>query len=117
MATDMAAIANSGPFKAKKNDTEKMLEDFNMYMEAFKNFLTVTDNAGVGQKKKRALLNAAGGQDMVYLFKHIGKVLEAATFDEAITTICTEITAQTNQAMMRYKLFKDMSKGNQPFSK
>ena len=31
MATDMAAIANSGPFKANEKNLEKMLEDFNMY--------------------------------------------------------------------------------------
>ena len=71
MATDMAAIANLGPFKTKKKDPMKMLEDFNMYVEAFTNFLTVTDNAGAGQEKKKALLKSAGGQDMVYLFKHI----------------------------------------------
>ena len=32
-----------------------MLEDFNMYIEAFKDFLTVMDNAETGQEKKKAL--------------------------------------------------------------
>ena len=53
---------------------------------------------------------------MLFLFKHIGKVPEAATFDAAITAIHGGITGQTNLAMMRYKLFKDISQGNQPFS-
>ena len=70
------------------------------------NFLTVTDNAGGGQEKKKALSKSAGGQDMVYLFKHIGKVPDAAIFDACITMIHVGITAKTNQAMMRYKLFK-----------
>ena len=69
MATDMSAIAKPGPFKAKKNDLEKMLDDFNMYIEAFKDFLIVMDNAGAGQEKKKALLKTAGGQAIVYLFK------------------------------------------------
>ena len=66
MATDMADIANLGPFKAKKKDPEKMLEDLDMYIEAVTNFLTVMDNAKVGQEKKKALLKSPGGQD-IYL--------------------------------------------------
>ena len=31
-----------------------MIDDFNIYIEAFKDFLTVTDNAGAGQEKKKA---------------------------------------------------------------
>ena len=112
MATNMAAIANLGPFKAKKKDPEKIPENSNIYMEAVTNFLTVTDNARAGQEKKKALLKSVGGQDMVFLFKHIGKVPDDTVFDAAITMIRGGITGQTNQAMMRYKLFKDMSQGN-----
>ena len=87
-----------------------------IHIEVFKNFPTVTDNAGAGQEKKKALLKAAGGTDMEYLLKHIGKVPDDATFEVTITTICAGITGQINQAMMRYKLFKDIPQGNQPFS-
>ena len=116
MATDMVAIANPGPFKVNKKDLEGMLDDFNIYVEAFKNFLTVKDNARAGQEKKKALLKLAGGLYMVYLFKHIEKVADDAAFDAANMTIRAGITAQTNQAIMRYKLFKDIKKCNQPFS-
>ena len=92
MATDMAAIVNPGLFRAKKKNSEKMLEDFKMYMEAFTNILIVTDDAGAGQEKKNALLNPADSLNMAYLFKHIGKVPEAAKFDEAITTVHAGIT-------------------------
>ena len=65
-----------------------MLEDFNLYMKAFSNFLMVTDNAGAGQEKKKTPLNSVGGQDIVFLFKHVGKVPDGATFDAAITVTC-----------------------------
>ena len=50
MATDMAAIVNPGPFKANRKDPEKMLNDFNLYIEAFSNFFTVAGNVGGGPK-------------------------------------------------------------------
>ena len=46
---------NPGLFKAKKKNPEKIL-DFNMYRDSFTNFPTVTDNAAVGQEKKKILL-------------------------------------------------------------
>ena len=64
-----------------------MLEDLNIYMVSFANFLTITDNASVHQKKK-ALLKLAGGKDMIYLFKHIGQVADDAEYEVAVTTIC-----------------------------
>ena len=65
-----------------------------MYKEAFTNFLTVMDNAGPGQQEeKKALLKLAGGQNMIYLFKHIGKVKDDTAFDGAIFTIYAGITA------------------------
>ena len=70
-----------------------MLDYFNIYMEAFTNFLTVTHNARAEQEKKKALLKLAGGLDIVYLFKHIGKVEDAATYDAAITILWAGITA------------------------
>ena len=108
MATDMAAITNPGPFKANRKDPEKMLNESNLYIDTFINFLTVTDNAGAAKEKKKALLKSVGGVDMVFLFKHIGKVPNDSKFDATITTICGGITGQTNQAMIRYKLFKEM---------
>ena len=48
----MAAIANPGLFKANKNNPEKMLENFDIYVDTFKNLLMVTDNAAATQEKK-----------------------------------------------------------------
>ena len=84
------------------------------HLQVFTNFFTVTDNNGAEQKIKMALLKSADGQDMIYLFKYVGKVEDNAAFDNVIATIRAGITAQTNQAMMRCKIFKDMNEPRQP---
>ena len=66
MAQQMATIVNPGPFKANRKDPECMLSDFDLYTEAFTNFLTVTDNAAADTHKRKALLKLVGGQDMVF---------------------------------------------------
>ena len=53
MAMDLAAMVSPGNFRAQKKDLEKMLADFNLYVECFSNFLTATDNTVVDDKKRR----------------------------------------------------------------
>ena len=74
-----------------------MLTDFNLYVEAFSNFLVTTDNTNATGEKKKALLKAVCGPDMVYLFKFIGKVAEDTTYEAVIMTIRGGIIEQTNQ--------------------
>ena len=62
--------------------------------------LIVTDNTGATPEEKTALLKAVGGPDMIFMFKHIGKVADDSTYNTAITTIWRGITGQTNQAMV-----------------
>ena len=116
MSTDLAAIVNPGPFKAKKRDPERMLADFELYMKAFEDFLVVTDNSDAEDGKKKSLLRAIGGLDMIFLFDHIGKVTQEMTFAQAVQNIKNEITGQTNQAMIRYRLFTGMQQGEEAFS-
>ena len=52
----------------------------------------------------------------MFLFDHIGKVADDASYDDAIEAIRTAITGQTNQAMIRYKLFTGMPQDDEPFS-
>ena len=49
---------------------------------------------------------------MIFMFKHVGKVADDSTYDTAITTIWGGNTGQTNQVMVKNKLFKDMAQGN-----
>ena len=100
MATDLAVIANLSPFKANKINPGKLLDDFNLYIESFTIMLTVEDNTAATPENKKALLKAVGGTDMIFMFKHIGKVAGDSTCDTAITTIQGGITGQTNQAMV-----------------
>ena len=60
---------------------------FNLYIEAFLHFLTVTENAAASNEKKKSLLKAVGGPDMVFLFKHMGKVTQENPYDVAIQNI------------------------------
>ena len=112
----MAALVNPGVFKAHKKDPERMLTDFNLYTKSFANFMVVTDNVGASEAKKKALIQAVGGPDMVFLFDYIGKVVVGDTYDAAIDKIRLAITGQTNQAMIRFKLFTGMAQDSQPFS-
>ena len=116
MATQLATLVSPGPFKAKKKDPEKMLADFELYMKSFADFLVVTDNSDAADNKKKSLLRAIGGQDMIFLFDHLGKVTEEMTYAVAIQNVRTAITSQTNQAMIRYKLFTNMAQENEAFS-
>ena len=116
MARELAAIVNPGVFRARKKDPERMLTDFNLYMKSFSDFLVVTDNADTTGAKKKSLLRAVGGVDMVFLFDHVGKVADDASYEDAINAIRTAITGQTNQAMIRYKLFTGMAQGEESFS-
>ena len=83
----LAALASPGPFKASKNEPEKLLADFNMYVKAIKNLITLTDLGAATDAKKKALIGSVGGVDMIWLWDYVGKVLEADTFDQAITKI------------------------------
>ena len=53
MAADVAAIANPGTLKANKRNPEKLLDDFNLYVEYFTKMLTVTDTTAASSKKRK----------------------------------------------------------------
>ena len=113
---EIAALVSPGPFKAKKKDPEKMLADFNLYVKAMSDFMVVTDNAEAPKAKKKSLLRVIGGPDMVFLFDHMGKVTKVMEYDAAVEAIMAAITGQTNQAVMRFKLFTGLQQGSEPFS-
>ena len=109
-------LGSPGVFKARKKDPEKMLADFDLYVKAVKNLMILTDNAEATDAKKKALMQSVGGADMIWLWDFMGKVEEQDTYLQAIEKIRAAITGQTNQAMMKYKLFTGMEQEDQAFS-
>ena len=109
-------LGSPGVFKARKKDPEKMLADFDLYVKAVKNLMILTDNAEATDVKKKALMQSVGGADMIWLWDFMGKVEEQDTYLQAIEKIRAAITGQTNQAMMKYKLFTGMEQEDQAFS-
>ena len=76
----------------------------------------MADNSQATDDKKKAMFKVVGGPDLVFLLKYEGKVLADATYKAAITTIYVAIIGQTNQVMIRFKLFTAMPQEGQPFS-
>ena len=113
---ELAVLGSPGPFKARKKDPERMLADFNLYVKSIKNLLTLTDNTDATDAKKKALMQSVGGPDMIWLFDYVGKVEDGDTYTAAIAKVKTAITGQTNQAVMKYKLFTGMPQGEQAFA-
>ena len=122
----LAMLLKPAPFKvAKKGDPEQTLQDFLDYIELFEQFLTAT-NANAGHTaqhaqcstcvKCKAMLVLIGGKEIDSLFKHVGKVLQGDSYDQAINKVKEGISKQTNQSMARFKLMREMSQGGRPFA-
>ena len=141
MANSLEALINPGLFKGSRKNPEKLLVKFDLYMEQMNNFFIATGKDTASDKVKLAVLQAVGGPDMVALVKHVGKVklieqpeipevqaaqgvaavarveaVPADTFEQAVTKIRKGIQGQTNQAMAKFKLFKEMPQGNKKFA-
>ena len=67
-------------------------------------------------RKAKAMLTLVGGREMDILYKHVGKVEEADSYEQAIQKIRTGITDQTNQCMARYKLMRETPQAGKAFS-
>ena len=85
--SQLAALVTPGPFKARQKDPERMLGEFQDYIKAVKDMFVVTGKENATASVKKALLRAIGGKDMVSLFDRVGKVVDADTFDQAVTKI------------------------------
>ena len=141
MASNLEALINPGLFKANRKNPEKLFVKFNLYVEQMENFFIATGKDNTSDKIKVAVLQAVGGPEMVALVKHVGKVkvtetpavaevqaaqgvaavarveaIPADTFDQAVEKIRQGIRGQTNQAMAKFKLFKEMQQDGKTFA-
>ena len=113
-------------FKSVRDgDPETLLQDFEDYVEEMQKFFTTTGAAGEHAvdhvdcgacKKEKAMMTLIGGKEMDRLFKHTGLVAVGDTYTAAIAKVRTGISAQTNQAMARFKLMREMPQAGRVFS-
>ena len=114
------------PFKSVKDgDPEALLQDFEEYVEVMEKFFTTTGAAGEHAEphtncgaclKQKAMMTLIGGKEMDGLFKHTGMVVEGDSYKNAVKKVRDGITAQTNQAMARFKLMREMPQSGRVFS-
>ena len=111
-------MADRGVYGALENfregkDPGVTLEKFQKYLKRAK-MVFATAEIDTDPKKK-SFLQIWGGEDMMRLFEHVGKVAEADTFDAAMTKIENALKGQINEVYPVYKLFCEMPQGRRTF--
>ena len=94
-----------GVFTVKDADPEETLERFELYLEAMLKAFRLnrrvdpTTGAKVNfdDQDKKDIIQLEGGPDMVDLFKHVGKVQEGDTYDEAMVKIRRALKGRGNR--------------------
>ena len=112
-----------GEFKVKDADPEQTLERFELYLEAIRKAFRLNRrvNPTTGLKvefddqDKKDIIKLEGGLDMVDLFKHVGKVQDEDTYDEAMEKIRKALKGRGNRAAAVFKLFTGMAQGGRTF--
>ena len=89
---------NPGPFKAIAADPEgtlERLEDYCRTMEMVFRLSRRVTSAGVkidfDDSEKKDMIQIEGGEDMMQLFRYVGKVQETDTYQQAIAKIKTAL--------------------------
>ena len=113
MAHSLASVCSPGVFTARKTEPEGLLQDFVLYLKSLKAMFVITKVTD--GMERRAMLEAIGGIDMLWLFEHIGKVAEEDNFDQAVEKIKSGLQSQMNQAVLRHKLFTGFHQGQEDF--
>ena len=112
-----------GQFTVKDADPEQTLESFELYLEAMQKAFRLNRrvNPTTGSKvefddqDKKDIIQLEGGHDMVDLFKHVGKVQEGDTYDEAMEKIWKALRGRGNRTAAVFKLFTGMAQGGRTF--
>ena len=90
-------------------DPEHLLQDCVNYIKHMDKFFTTRAALGsytLGHadcatfKRANGMLVLIGGKEIDSLIKHIGKVVELDSYEQAVEKVKAGITAQTNQSMV-----------------
>ena len=112
-----------GVFKAKEAEPEATLEIFGDYLETMDRVFRLSRriNPATGQRiefddqEKKDMLLIEGGDDMVDLFKHVGKVTDTDTYTQSVEKITTALRKRGNRTAAVFRLFNKHPQGNQSF--
>ena len=112
-----------GLFKAKDADPESTLELFEDYLEnmvrVFRLSRRIHPTTGAkvefDDDEKKDMLIVEGGADMNDLFKHVGKVLNEDTYEQATEKIRRGLKGRGNRTSAVFKLFNSHPQGQQSF--
>ena len=112
-----------GAFRAKDADPEGTLELFERYCEimtrAFRLNRRTDPTTGArvefDDTDKKDIIQLEGGVDMQDLFKHVGKVLDGDTYQQAINKITDALKKRGNRSAAVFKLFTRMNQGGKTF--
>ena len=112
-----------GAFRTKDADPEGTLELFERYCESMTRAFRLnrrtdpTTGARVefDDTDKKDIIQLEGGVDMQDLFKHVGKVLDEDTYQQAIVKITEALKKRGNRSAAVFKLFTRMNQGGKTF--
>ena len=90
----------------KGQDSAETLERLEDYVRRAQLVFTTADIKE--EPKKKSLIQIWGGDVLMMLFEHVGKVQEKDTFDEAIKKIKEGLKETMNEVFPMYKLFHEM---------
>ena len=103
---------NPGPFKAVAADPEgtlERLEDYCRTMEmVFRLSRRVTSTGtkiDFDDSEKKDMIQIEGGEDMMQLFRFVGKVQDTDTYQQAITKIKTALKKTGNRTSAVHSLY------------
>ena len=93
----------------KGKDAGETLEKIEKYVKRAK---LVYGAEGITEDlKKISLFQIWGGDELMTLVDHVGKLEEGQTFDELVTSIRNGLKATMNDVFPMYKLFHQMPQG------
>ena len=99
----------------KGHDPNDTLERFEKYIRRAKLIFETTPAQIDSDKKKIAFLQIWGGEEMVSLLEHEGKIADTDSFEEAVEKVRVALKAHINSVYPVYKLFCEMSQSQLKF--
>ena len=107
-----------GVFKSKDAEPEATLDLFSDYSDTMTRVFrlrrrihpTTGEEIDFDEDEKKDLIIVEGGEDMQNLFKHVGKVEDADTYEQAVSKVKEALKKRGNRTAAVFKLFKGLAR-------